>query len=111
DIARAGTQPVDEFDAELDGAAGLAHELGLVDAEHNVEAFDMRQRRLADTDGADLVALDQGDVVIDRRQQACEARRAHPAGSAAAEDHDAIGAVRRHGRSTFPYLRRSAAVA
>ena len=83
-VARAGPQPVDELDADLDRAARRAHELGLVDAEPVVEALDMRQRRLADADGADLVAFDQGDVVIGRRQQARKARRAHPARGAAA---------------------------
>src|SRR5690606_27708689 len=46
--------PVDELDAELERRLGAAHEVELVDAEHGVEAANRRQRRLADTDGADL---------------------------------------------------------
>src|SRR3546814_13114131 len=59
DIAMAGTDPVDEFDPELVGRVGFADELVLVDAEQRVEQADLRNRRLADADGADRLALDQ----------------------------------------------------
>src|SRR3546814_5310520 len=56
DIAMAGTDPVDEFDPELVGRVGFADELVLVDAEQRVEQADLRNRRLADADGADRLA-------------------------------------------------------
>src|SRR3546814_3689791 len=62
DIAMAGTDPVDEFDPELVGRVGFADELVLVDAEQRVEQADLRNRRLADADGADRLALDQLDL-------------------------------------------------
>ena len=36
EVTVARTQPVDEFDAELEGCVGLAHELVLVEPEHTV---------------------------------------------------------------------------
>src|SRR5690606_38115855 len=78
-------------DAELVGRVGRLHERGLVDPEPFDEAADVRQRRLADADDADVLALDQVDL-DQRAEQLLQRRRAHPPGGAAAEDDDAGGA-------------------
>src|SRR3546814_12841764 len=60
-VAMAGADPVDELDAQFVGRVGGAHEVGLVDPEQRVEQHDLRDRRLADADGADLLRFDQRD--------------------------------------------------
>src|SRR3546814_7194000 len=97
DIAMAGTDPVDEFDPELVGRVGFADELVLVDAEQRVEQADLRNRRLADADGADRLALDQLD--IEAGQGAHDARDRggrHPARGAAADDDEAADGIADH---------------
>ena len=57
DVAVADGAPVHELDAELERAARGAQELVLVDAQDAIEGDDVRDRRLADTDDADLVGF------------------------------------------------------
>src|SRR5437868_14121656 len=92
-VAIAGMVPVAEFDAELEGCPGGAHELGLIQAEHVVELLDVGQRRLAHADDPDFVRFDENDAVRLARQAADYGRGSHPPGGAAAEDHDAELAV------------------
>ncbi len=47
--------PVAELDAQLVGRLGLAHELGLIQAQHGVEQSDRRDRGLADADHPDVL--------------------------------------------------------
>src|SRR5437899_9188700 len=54
--------PVDELDPELVGGVRRTDEVVLVDFQQAVEQEDLRDRRLADPDGADLVGLDQLDL-------------------------------------------------
>jgi hypothetical protein len=61
DVAFALPAPVAELDAQLVGRLGLAHEVGLVEAEAGVEVADVRDGGLADADRADLGRLDQVD--------------------------------------------------
>ena len=69
-----------------------SHQLGLVDADGIVEVLDVRQRRLADADDADLVGFDEARRDSDWAAAAMtSAGRGHPAGGAAAEDHDFEG--------------------
>jgi hypothetical protein len=53
--------PASELDAELERPVGGSKKLGLVEAEADDEVVDLRDRRLADPDGADLVGFDQRD--------------------------------------------------
>jgi hypothetical protein len=88
DVALADPAPVDELDAELEGGIGRRHERRLVDAERLVERAQMRQRRLADADDADLLRFDQLDAAAPGHALH-QRRRGHPAGGAAAEHDDA----------------------
>jgi hypothetical protein len=83
-------EPVDELDAELEAAVGGAQEFGLVDAEPDEEIMDLRDRRLADADGADLVGFDQRDRGA-VTEETSKGRRRHPASGAAAGNHDIEG--------------------
>ena len=86
-VTRALAAPVQELDAQLETALGLADEFILVDLQHAVEELDHRDRRLADADGADLLALHQRDGDL-AAQDLGQGRGGHPAGGAAAGDHD-----------------------
>ncbi len=86
--------PVDELDAEFERRAGLADELRLVDAQQAVEVEDMRDRRLADPDGADRLRFDQVD--LHPGQHMGQRRGRHPAGGAAADHDDAADRQRVH---------------
>src|SRR6476661_4923312 len=95
DVAVADPGPVAKLDAELVGRVGGADEIILVDVEQAVEQVDLRNRRLADADRADLLRFDEldgegRDLADDPRQ----AGRRHPAGGAAADNHhlaDGVG--------------------
>jgi hypothetical protein len=88
DVAVALAAPVAKLDAQLVGSLGLAHEVGLVEAQLGVESPDVRHGGFADADRADLGGLDQ----FDRRRRIAQHRReaggGHPAGGAAADDDD-----------------------
>ena len=97
DIAMAKTRPVDELDAQLVGRVRFADELVLVDPEHGVEQVDLRDRRLADADGADGFGFDQLDFKARKAADDFRQRgRGHPAGSSAADDHDFTDRVTDH---------------
>jgi hypothetical protein len=88
DIRVADGAEIAEVDAELEGGMRRTHEVGFVQPKPFDERADMRQRGLTDADDTDLRRLDE----VDRaggRQQLDQSRRGHPAGSAAANDHDA----------------------
>jgi hypothetical protein len=101
EIGLADGAPVDELDAQLEDALGLADEVVLVEAEHGVEQADLRDRRLAHADDADLLGLDQGDGRVVRPEDLGHGRGRHPAGRAAADDEDAADAGIGHGARLF----------
>src|SRR6185437_5620019 len=81
-------RPVDELDAELEGAARLADEIVLVDAENLVEGAQRRDGRLAHAHRADLRGLDDFDGAVAALQQTRERRGRHPPRRSAAHDDD-----------------------
>ena len=105
-VAMAGSQPIDEFDAELEGALGLADEIVFVEAERAVEQADLRDGGLAHADDADLVGFDQADRYA-APEQLGQRRAGHPARGATAHDHDAAQAQVVH-VSQFPVTKTTA---
>ena len=94
DVAVTDPAPVHELDAELERAHGLADERALVQVQRGVVELDHRDRRLAHADDADLLGLHEPDR-IRWVQYLRQRRRGHPPGSATADDHDLMDAVRR----------------
>src|SRR5207249_10457615 len=84
--------PVDELDAELEGALGSCEKLVLVELERGVVVLDGRDGRLADTDRGDLVRLDEADA-YGALQELREERRSHPARSSAPHNDDILDAL------------------
>ena len=87
DVLVAYCAPVFELDAQLERRLRGAHEILLVDPEQLVKRAEQRDRGLADADGTDLIRLDERDIEI-LAQQLAERGCGHPAGRAAADDHD-----------------------
>ncbi len=97
DVGLPRPQPVGEFDAELEAGVGAPQEIGLVDPQPDQQIVNLRDRRLADADGADRIRFDQGD----RRgiaEKACEGGGRHPTRCPAAGDHDVEGSRVAHVR-------------
>src|SRR3546814_9816376 len=87
----------DVCSSDLVGRVGFADELVLVDAEQRVEQADLRNRRLADADGADRLALDQLDLEAGKGAHDARDRGGrHPARGAAADDDDAADGIADH---------------
>ena len=93
-VALADARPVAEFDAQLVAALRGAQEIVFVDAQHLVEDPDRRNRRFADTHGADLGRFDQRDGAgaLEALRERCGG---HPPGGAAPDDGNAGDAVGR----------------
>src|SRR6185437_11384906 len=86
-VAVADARPVEELDAELEGALGLLDELDLVDFQDLVEQLQVRHRGFADADRADLFRFHQADRIA-ALQHLAKGGGGHPAGGAATDDHD-----------------------
>ena len=94
-VAVADRAPVHELDAELERAARGAQELVFVDAQNAIEGDDVRDRRLADTDDADLVGFHQPNRT--RAPEVVGKRGGrHPTRSATAHDDDVTDQRTRH---------------
>src|SRR6186713_1317626 len=85
-VALTRSIPIAKLDPQFEGCPGRAHELRLVDPEQVIEDFDVRQSRLANTNSADLVGLNQRDEVVRRGKLVPEAGRTHPSSRAAAHN-------------------------
>src|SRR3981189_849525 len=94
-VAIAGTPPVDELDAELEGAAHLADELDLIDLQHAVEELQVRYGGFAHADGADLLGFDEANGAF-APQHLRQGGGGHPSRGAAADDEDAAEATILH---------------
>jgi hypothetical protein len=93
DVAVAQAPPIHELNTELEAGLGLPHELVFVDFEHAVEQRDHRNRGLAHANGADVVRLHEGDVVLPAQHLGqCGSR--HPTRGAAAQHHDLLKGLR-----------------
>src|SRR5260221_9470684 len=87
EIAIADLTPIIELDPELKGRLRLPHELGFVDAEQVVERSDRRDRALAHADRSDRIGLNQGNLG-QAAERLAQRGSGHPAGSAAARNHN-----------------------
>src|ERR1700704_6735656 len=94
-VAIPGTPPVDELDAELEGAAYLADELDLIDLQHAVEELQVRNGGFAHPDRADLLGFDEANGAF-APQHLRERGGRHPSCGAAADDEDAAEATILH---------------
>src|SRR5438552_2375786 len=86
-IGVSDTSPVVELDTELERAAGPPDEVRFVDLEQAVEVAQMRDRRLADPDDADLLGFDQRHLEP-LAEGLGERRSRHPSGAAPTDDDD-----------------------
>ena len=85
-------RPVPERDADLVGRVTARHPVRLLDADDVEEKLERRRRPFTDTDDADVGRLHERDLDV----LICPVGRhqvgGDPAGGAAAEDYDALGA-------------------
>src|ERR1700721_605827 len=70
--------PVAKLNPQFERCPGLAHELRFVDPEHVVEDLDMRQGRLTDADGSNLVGLNERNAVLICPKLTPDGGGAHP---------------------------------
>src|SRR5947209_926240 len=83
EVSLAWRAPVDELNAELEGAVARRQEFVLVDTNHVVEGHERRDGGFADSNRADFVRFDQNDFDRLRVEERRESGGGHPAGGAA----------------------------
>src|SRR6056297_214750 len=81
-------RPVRELNAVFIGGVAGRHEFGFRDAEEVQEALEQRRCALADADGGHVARFDEADPAALAAEARQEDARRHPAGAAAADDHD-----------------------
>src|SRR5438270_10728494 len=93
EVAVVWPQPVDEFDAQLEGAFGGADEFVFIDLQHLVEQLNDRDGRFADADDADFLRFDERDPEPLGWERLGQGRCCHPTGGAAARNDNASDRV------------------
>jgi hypothetical protein len=86
-IAGTGPHPIYKFNAEFERPLGFPNELILINAEGVVKKADLRDRCLANANGANLVGLNKPNAPVSTqklRKSSCR----HPAGCTPADDDD-----------------------
>ena len=68
-VAVADPAPVFEIDTQLESGFGRAHEVGFVDSKAFIEAADVREGRLTNSDDSNLLQLDQIDRAAAGKQR------------------------------------------
>src|ERR1700738_5005206 len=107
DVAIAGTAPVHELDAELEGAAHLADELDLIDLQHAVEQLQVRYGGFAHADGADLLGFDEPNGAFAPQHFRQGGGRHPPRGTAADDEDTAEASVSRRAQNLAPNVMRN----
>ena len=91
-VTMAGLQPIDELNAQLEGALGRPDKGVLVQAEGGIEQMNLGNGGFTDPDRSDLFGFDQSDLVA-MGQKPRQRRGCHPTSGPAADNQnfDRIG--------------------
>ena len=81
-------RPVDELDAQLEGALSLAYELIFIQVQQAIEQVDLGNGGFTDADRADLFGFHQDDFHAGISEDLGYCGGGHPAGGTASDDHD-----------------------
>ena len=79
--------PVNELDAQLEGALGMAQEIILIKTKALIKQLDRGDGGFTNADHADVLGFNQADPAI-AAQGIDQSRRRHPSGGAAADNSD-----------------------
>jgi hypothetical protein len=98
----ADTRPVLEFYSQLERGFGPSNELILVDFERPDEIHQRWNGGLADSDGSNLLGLNQADAAVQVLEKLGQTCGRHPTRGAAANDGNAADSTVGHG--AFPVV-------
>src|SRR3954466_7374315 len=91
-VGIAGPGPIDELNAQFEGALGAPNELVLIDPERLIELADLRNGSLTHANSTNFIRFDQTDGVV-TNEDLGHGRRGHPASGAAADDDNELHRV------------------